>query len=426
MSPTSPRASGYTLANATVPACLVDGFAMGAPDHEHAVRLDIGIAGGRLAPAGTGERIDLEGRMIWPAPIDVHTHLDKGHIWPRARNADGSFASALETVRADRAARWTAEDVAARMEFALRCAWAHGTAAIRTHLDSSGKQGRITWPVFAEARERWAGRIDLQAVALATLDDFEGAAGEALVDLVAEHDGILGLVPWMGPDLEPRLDRWFGLAGERGLDVDLHVDESLEPEAHMLRHVATSARRTGFTGRIVCGHCCSLSVQDADEVKATLDAVAAAGIAVVALPMCNLYLQDRNGGTPRRRGVTLVHELRARGIPVAFASDNIRDPFYAYGDLDPHEVFREAVRIAHLDHPFGDWIAAVTRTPAAIMGLEGRGVLRPGAPADLVIFEGRSFSEVLARPEAQRQVVRAGRFEIARPPAFAELDRLFS
>ena len=45
-------------------------------------------------------------------------------------------------------------------------------------------------------------------------------------------------------------------------------------------------------------------------------------------------------------------------VPVAVASDNCRDPFYGYGDLDLVEVFREAVRIAHLDRPLGDLGAA--------------------------------------------------------------------
>ena len=49
--------------------------------------------------------------------------------------------------------------------------------------------------------------------------------------------------------------------------------------------------------------------------------------------------------------MTLLHELKERGIPVAVASDNTRDPFYAYGDMDMMEVFREAVRVLHLDHP---------------------------------------------------------------------------
>ena len=37
----------------------------------------------------------------------------------------------------------------------------------------------------------------------------------------------------------------------------------------------------------------------------------------------------------------MFHELKAAGIPVAVASDNIRDQFYAYGDLDMLEVFNQ-------------------------------------------------------------------------------------
>jgi cytosine deaminase len=114
------------------------------------------------------------------------------------------------------------------------------------------------------------------------------------------------------------------------------------------------------------------------EIDRTLDLAARAGLAIVSLPMCNLYLQDRKPGrTPRWRGVTLLHEMRSRGIPVALASDNCRDPFYGYGDHDGLEVFTQAARIAHLDRPIGDWPLAVTRTPATIMGLERAGRLAP-------------------------------------------------
>jgi cytosine/adenosine deaminase-related metal-dependent hydrolase len=114
---------------------------------------------------------------------------------------------------------------------------------------------------------------------------------------------------------------------------------------------------------------------------ATLDRVAEAGIAVVSLPMCNMYLQDRAARerTPRWRGVTLLHEMKARGVPVAVASDNTRDPFYAYGDLDMLEVFREATRILHLDHPVADWPRPSAPTPAAdIAALADRGVIAAG------------------------------------------------
>src|SRR5260370_16798136 len=80
--------------------------------------------------------------------------------------------------------------------------------------------------------------------------------------------------------------------------------------------------------------------------------------------MCNLYLQGREPGrTPRWRGVTLLHEMKTRGIPVAVASDNCRDPFHGYGDHDMLEVFRQATRIAHLHRPHGDWPRPVP-TPA--------------------------------------------------------------
>jgi cytosine deaminase len=166
-------------------------------------------------------------------------------------------------------------------------------------------------------------------------------------------------------------------------------------------------------------------VQSEDHIEATLDKVAQAGITIVSLPMCNLYLQDRvPQRTPRRRGVTLLHEMQARGIAVAVASDIVRDPFFGYGDLDMLEVFSQAARIAHLDRPVDPWPALITRTPAQAMGINA-GVLKAGAAADLVICEGRSFDEVLSRPQARRVVLRNGRAIATTPPDYRELDSIF-
>jgi cytosine/creatinine deaminase len=423
---------GLRITNARVPLCLLEDELADAG--EGLALVDIDIANGAIAgiaAAGTGTKpedvgvIDQDGGQVWPGLVDLHTHLDKGHIWPRAENPDGTFAAALVAARADRTARWSTEDVRARFEFGLRCAFAHGTIAIRTHLDSLPPQEQIAWPLFRELRAAWAGRIDLQAVSLVTPDEIRDPFGEALADLVAESGDILGCVTWMVPDLDAVLDRTFALAAERGLDLDFHVDESLDPGARSLSRIARAALRHRFEGKVLCGHCCSLSMHAPNEVEATLELVGEAGIAVVGLPMCNLYLQDRAPGrTPRQRGVTLLQEMAARGIPVALASDNCRDPFFACGDHDVLEVFREAVRIAHLDRPVGAWPRAVTRTPAQIMGLPERGRIALGAPADLVLFHARGWSELLSRPQADRIVLRAGlRIDTALPD-YRELDRL--
>lgn len=429
---TLPAAPRYRLGNATVPACLVEGLDPAA-DEDGLARLEITVEDGRIAdiaPHGSagpadGPRIDLDRSMLWPAFVDAHTHLDKGHIWPRRRNPDGTFAGALEAVRADKeAGAWTAEDVRRRMAFSLRCAYAHGTAAIRTHIDSNPPQHKISWPLFAELKQEWAGRITLSGAALASPDfliepDFRAE----LVTLVRAAGGIIGTVTHAFPGVAEAVEVLFRTASENGFDLDFHVDECGDPNVRSLPLIAETAIRTRFSGRILVGHCCSLALQEEDAIDRTLDLMAEAGMAVVSLPMCNMYLQDRRTGrTPRWRGVTLLHEMKARGIPVMVASDNTRDPFYAYGDLDPLEVYAQATRILHLDHPVGDWPKAVTATPADILGLADAGRLFVGGGADFVLFSARSFTELLSRPQADRVVVRGGRAIDTTLPDYRELD----
>jgi cytosine deaminase len=429
---TIPTNGDYQLARAGLPASLTEARGIEG-DRDGIALADIVIANGRIesiaasAAAPAAGAIDLAGRMIFPAFVDCHTHIDKGHIWARTPNPDGMFMSALEAVGRDRLARWNAKDVERRMEFSLQCAYAHGTAALRTHLDSLPPQERISWPVFEKVRDRWKGRIELQAACLVTIEQVRDKDWfNRLADRVAAAQGVLGAVPFMVPDLEPLLDDVFRAAADRGLDLDFHVDETADPAACSLDRIAEAAMRHEFEGHILAGHCCSIARQVDDVALRTLDRVARAGISVVSLPMCNLYLQDRrtDGTTPRWRGVTLVHEMQARGIKVALASDNTRDPFYAYGDLDMLEVFRLGTRILHLDHPVGDWPGSVAATPAEIMGFGNFGKLRPGGPADFIVFRGRSWTELLSRPESDRIVIRDGRKIETDLPDYSTLDDL--
>jgi cytosine deaminase len=431
-----PSATRLRLNCATVVACVTDAPGL-TPDDDGLASADIVIADGRIVAieasgceAGAEEAsVSLDDGLVLPCFVDMHTHLDKGHIWPRRPNPDGSFDGALNATRDDREAFWTAEDVARRMDFSLRCAYAHGTRLVRTHIDSISPQQRISWPVFFDMRARWAGRIDLQASSIMPLDDrTDDALLDELARYASECDGAVGGVTIPAPDAAHHIRRVLTAAGRHGAGVDLHVDETMDASVDTLSLVAEAVVETGFAGRVVCGHCCSLSVMDDDDARRVMDKVARAGLAIVSLPLCNLYLQDRGAGaaTPRRRGVTLLHELTARGVPVAVASDNTRDPFYAYGDLDMLEVFREATRIGHLDHPVAGWPRVVNAAPAEIMNRPDCGRLAVGLPADLVLAPARTWTELHARPQSDRVVLRDGRPIDRRLPDYRELDDLMA
>lgn len=427
----------YWLKNAHIPVSVLnlDDKAIVAKQTTEGLFLgDIEIVGGvinQILPAAIATDqtpvLNLHGGQVWPCFIDMHTHLDKGHIWGRSPNPDGTFASALLAAKTDSQKYWQAEDVYRRLEFGIKCSYAHGTQAIRTHIDSFGEQAEISFSVFKALQTAWQDQINLQAVSLVTLDYYQTPEGVALADKIADIGGILGGVAYMHPDLDSQLDAIFLLAKQRNLNLDFHTDETDDPNSNCLQKIAQAALRNNFTGQIICGHCCSLALQTPEVIEKTLYLVKEAQIGIVSLPMCNLYLQDRKANrTPRWRGVTLLKEIKQNGIPIAVASDNCRDPFYGFGDHDLLEVFTQAVRIAHLDTPYGDWAAAVTKTAADLINLSKIGRIGVGLPADLILFKGRSYSELLSRSQHDRIVIRKGKSIDTTLPDYAELDDLLA
>ncbi len=396
---------------------------------------DIGISGGKFTFIGSTPatltdwpRIDLANRLCLPSFVDPHTHLDKGHVIGRAGAGDGTLETAIDLISKDRAGNWSSEDVNARMAFGLACAYHYGTAALRTHIDSQPDQLEISWGVFERLRNHWTDKLALYGSSLFSIAFARDAAFiDTVARRVARAGGSLGAVTFPLPDLDALLDTMFRAADRHGLSLDFHADETSDTASDTLSRIAAACLRHGMKNNVVAGHCCSLALQDASERDRTLDLVAEAEIGLICLPACNLYLQDRrfDGTTPRWRGVTAFKEARARGINVALGSDNTRDPFHPFGDLDMLETLGLGVRALHLDSPVSAWVDAVTVKPASMLGIDA-GKIAVGQRADFTIFEGRDFTEVLARREPDRIVMRDGRSMNAALPSYRELDGPFA
>jgi cytosine/creatinine deaminase len=164
-----------------------------------------------------------------------------------------------------------------------------------------------------------------------------------------------------------------------------------------------------MVGGVSVGHCCSLASVASDVATSTIEKLAAAQMTVIVLPATNLYLQDRGSGTPRRRGLTLVRELIDAGVTVRFASDNVGDVFYPYGDADPLEAAFLASIAAHVDDE-----------DALLSGIcDGRSRVVVGDPADIVVVQAGSVAEALARRPGRRTVMKGGRI-VSGPDSFFE------
>lgn len=357
---------------------------------------DVTLAGGRVAAVApaTGP---ASGLLALPAFHEPHTHADRAFApIPRPPASLEDAIAMADELRATSSGT-EVEERALRL---FRRAVAHGAVRMRTHVDHDPLDGgrRHRRAVRAAAR-RMGEALEVELVAFATkaLDPASRTGRRALAAALDDGADVLGAFVAMSADPRASLDALLDLAVATGAPVDVHLDEHCDPSASWLEHLAEATVARGLEGRVAAGHCCALATLDVDDAQRVVEKVAAAGMTVIALPALNLYLQRRGAGTPRGRGITLVHELLAAGVPVRFGADNVRDPFYPYGDADPLETAWLTSVAAHIEDP-----AALL---AGVCG--GRAAIEPGMPAELVLVPAQSLQDALARRPAGRRVVRA-------------------
>ena len=159
---------------------------------------------------------------------------------------------------------------------------------------------------------------------------------------------------------------------------------------------------------VTCSHASSLSLLSAGALQRLGTRMARQNLQVVALPLTNGWLLGhRDNETPLCRPLAPVRQLQRAGIPVAVGGDNVQDPWYPGGQLDPLALMAMSLPLAQLapwdDHglkPFG-----IDAT--GLMGLDWDGRLRAGAPADLIHLPEAGWPELLAMA-CRRRVLAGG------------------
>src|SRR5205807_407916 len=108
-----------------------------------------------------------------------------------------------------------------------------------------------------------------------------------------------------------------------------------------------------------------------------------------------------------------IRRLLEAGIPVALASNNIRNPFTPIGTADPaHLTFVGAV-VAHMGTQalMRELVGTVTTHAARVLNLRDYGCA-VGCRADLVVWDCDRLEEIVMALPQRRLVVKAGRVSV--------------
>jgi cytosine deaminase len=377
-------------------------------------RVDVSIRDGRIAAiaeeiddASSATVLELPGYLLLPAPAEPHAHLDKAYSAASAPNPGGDLAGAVTAWLRYRPTM-TRADIVERASAAVRANVANGATAIRTHVDIGTDIDLRGLTALIEVRDALAALCDIQLVAFAgtPLSGRAGADNRALLRAaLAAGADVAGACPAVDPDPAGCIAAAIDAATDHGSPVDLHIDEALDPDPCTLALFADAVTATGFPYGVVASHCVSLGMMAPGAASAIADRVAAAGIAVICLPLTNLFLQGRAHPYATPRGLTALRTLRAAGVTVAAGADNLQDPFNQVGRADPVETATLLVLAGH-DPPETAYTTVSTAARRAL-GLPDVDIV-PGAPAELLAIRATSIAQAVAESPPDRVVVHAG------------------
>jgi len=350
---------------------------------------------------------------VTPGIVESHIHLDKALLDDRVVSTTGTLEEAIRLTGAAKRT-FTVEDIRARARRVLDLAVRAGTTAMRSHVEVDPIIGLTGMEAMLPLREEYAPALDLQLCAFAQEGIVKAPGTEGLLRRALTMGAdLVGGCPYNDTDGLEHIRIVFALATAFGVDADFHADFADEPEHLHVREIASQTVRAGWQGRVVVGHLSELSAVPGYRQDEIIAEIVGAGVGVICLPATDLYLMGRRDESNVRRGLTPVRRLLAAGVPVALASNNIRNPFTPVGTADlGHMAFLAAVA-AHMGTPadLRALLTAITLHPARLLRLPDYG-LAPGCRADLVVWDCARPEVAVATIAPRTLVIKRGRVTI--------------
>ncbi|MCQ4296856.1 cytosine deaminase [Pseudomonas stutzeri] len=373
------------------------------------------------AEANDGD-IDAASNLVVPPFIEPHIHLDATLTAGQpAWNMSGTLFEGIERW-GERKALVTHEDTKARAKKTIDMLVDHGIQHVRTHVD-------VTDPTLSalksmlEVREETRHLMDLQIVAFPQegIESFKGGR-ELMTEAIAMGADVVGGIPHFENTRDQGVSSikfLMDLAERSGCLVDVHCDETDDPQSRFLEVLAEEARVREMGERVTASHTTAMGSYDNAYCSKLFRLLKLSKINFVSCPTESIHLQGRFDTYPKRRGLTRVAEIDRAGMNVCFGQDSIVDPWYPLGNGNILRILEAGLHICHMlgyeDLQRG--LDLITDNSARTLNLGERYGLEVGRPANLLVLSAPDDYEMLRTQGHALLSVRNGEVLMRRTPA---------
>ncbi len=375
------------------------------------------------APAEANEGdIDAASNLVVPPFIEPHIHLDATlTAGEPAWNMSGTLFEGIERW-GERKALVTHEDTKARAKKTIDMLVEHGIQHVRTHVD-------VTDPTLSalksmlEVREETRHLIDLQIVAFPQegIESFKGGR-ELMTEAIAMGADVVGGIPHFENTRDQGVSSikfLMDLAERTGRLVDVHCDETDDPQSRFLEVLAEEARVREMGERVTASHTTAMGSYDNAYCSKLFRLLKLSQINFVSCPTESIHLQGRFDTYPKRRGLTRVAEIDRAGMNVCFGQDSIVDPWYPLGNGNILRILEAGLHICHMlgYEDLQRCLDLITDNSARTLNLGERYGLEVGRPANLLVLSAADDYEMLRTQGHALLSVRNGEVLMRRTPA---------
>ena len=366
--------------------------------------------------------LDAASNLVVAPFVEPHIHLDATlTAGEPAWNMSGTLFEGIERW-AERKALVTHEDTKTRAKKTIDMLVDHGIQHVRTHVD-------VTDPTLAalkamlEVREETRHLIDLQIVAFPQEGIESYAGGRALMEQAVELGAdVVGGIPHFENTRDQGVSSikfLMDLAERTGCLVDVHCDETDDPQSRFLEVLAEEARVRGMGARVTASHTVAMGSYDNAYCSKLFRLLKMSGINFVSCPTESIHLQGRFDSYPKRRGLTRVAEIDRAGMNVCFGQDSIVDPWYPLGNGNILRILEAGLHICHMlgYEDIKRSLDLITDNSARTLHLGERYGLEVGRPANLLILSAPDDYEMIRTQGHALVSVRHGEVLMRRTPA---------